>query len=164
MDERRCRYCQKSFQPSKSQPRQKVCGAPDCQRRRRTDYHKAKFATDPVYREVCRDSPRKWRARNPGYWQWHRETHPAAVEHNRQQQRVRDRKRRLRHLANNTSALDLKQSAAQIWLVGRGAAQLANNNSAAAQIWVIEALPPNPLPVVASCQQQRPGSAATPGA
>jgi hypothetical protein len=164
MDKRRCRYCQNSFQPSKFQPRQQVCGAPDCQRRRRTEYHKAKIATDPVYREVCRDSPRKWRARNPGYWKRYREKHPAAVDHNRHQQRVRDRRRRLRHLANNTSALDLKHSAAQIWLVGPGAVQLANNTSAPAQIWVIEALPPNSVPAPAACQQQPSGSPATPAA
>jgi hypothetical protein len=128
MDERRCRYCQRGFQPSKFQPRQQVCGASECQRLRRTEYHREKIATDPVYREVCRDSPRKWRSRNPGYWKQYRQTHPAAVEQNRQQQKVRDDRRRLRRLANNTSALNLKHSAAQIWLVGAGAAQLANNN------------------------------------
>ena len=161
MDERRCRYCRKSFQASKFQPRQEVCGAPDCQRRRRTDYHKTKIAADPVYREVCRDSPRKWRARNPDYWKRYREKHPAATEHNRQRQKVRDGKRRLRHLANNTPALDLKRSAAQIWLVGSGVAHLANNNPAPAQVWVIEALPPSSLSAPVSCQQQPSGSTAT---
>ena len=145
MGERRCRYCQHIFQPSKFQPRQAVCGGVECQRKRRTDYHREKIAADPEYREVCRDSPRKWRARHPGYWKQYREKRPEAAEHNRQQQRLRDRKRRLCNLANNTSALDLKHSAAQVWLVGSGAAHLANNNSAQAQIWVIEALPPRPV-------------------
>jgi hypothetical protein len=40
MGERRCRYCQKSFQPSKFQPRQTVCGQAECQQKRRTDYHR----------------------------------------------------------------------------------------------------------------------------
>jgi hypothetical protein len=164
MDARRCRYWQKGFQPSKFQPHQQVCGAQDCQRRRRTDYHREKIASDPVYREVCRDSSRKWRARNPGYWKGYREKHPAAADHNRQQQKARDRKRRLRYLANNNSALDLKRSAAQIWFIGSGAADLANNNSASAQIWVIETLPSRPLPAPAPCQQQPSGSAATPAA
>jgi hypothetical protein len=146
MDERRCRFCQNSFRPSKFQPGQQVCSPPDCQRKRRSEYHKAKIAADPVYREVCQDSTRKWRAHNPGYWKQYRQQHPAAAEQNRRQQQFRDRKRRLRHLANNTSALDLKHSAAQIWLVGAGATQLANNTSAPAQIWVIEVLPP-PLPL-----------------
>jgi hypothetical protein len=146
MGERRCRYCQQVFQPSKFQPRQAVCSGAECQRRRRTDYHREKIAADPEYGEVCRDSRRKWRASHPGYWKQYRENHPAAVERNRQQQKARDRKRRFRNLANNTSALDLKHSAAQVWLVGPGAAHLANNNSAPAQVWVIEAFgsPPSP--------------------
>jgi hypothetical protein len=164
MDERRCRYCQKSFQPSKFQSRHTVCSEPNCQRRRRTDYHKEKISSDPEYREVCRDSPRKWRARNPDYWKRYRQEHPAAMESNRRQQRGRDRKRRLCHLANNTSALDLKHSAAEVWLVGSGAANLANNNSASAQIWVIEALASGPTPAPPSCKQHPSGSAASPAA
>jgi hypothetical protein len=157
MDERRCRYCQKLFQPSKYQPCQMVCGDPACQRKRRTDYHRQKIATDPEYREVCRDSPRKWRAHHPDYWKRYRSDRPAVVERNRQQQQARDRRRRLRHLANNTSAVDLKHSAAQVWLVGAGAAHLANNNSVPAQVWVIETLAPRPGPVPPSCKQQRSG-------
>lgn len=158
MDDRRCRYCQKLFRPSKYQPRQMVCGDPLCQRRRRADYHREKVATDPEYREVCRDSLRKWRSSNPDYWKSYRRDHPAAAERNRQQQQARDRKRRLRHLADNTSALDLKHSAAQVWLVGSGASRLANNNSAIAQVWVIEALAPRSSPVPPSCKQQPSGS------
>ena len=164
MGQRRCRYCQKLFQPSKFQPRQTVCSEPDCQRRRRTDYHKEKIASDPEYRQDCRDSPRKWRARNPDYWKQYRQKHPAAVDRNRQQQKLRDRKRKLCNLANNTSALDLKHSAAQVWLIGSGAARLANNNSARAQVWVIEALPPHPAPSASSCKQHPSGSAADPAA
>ena len=164
MGERRCRYCQKSFQASKFQPRQTVCSEPGCQQHRRTDYHKAKIASDPEYREVCRDSPRKWRARNPDYWKRYREKHPASREKNCQQQRVRDRKRRLCRLANNTSALDLKHSAAQIWLVGSGAVDLANNNSASAQIWVIETLAPGSAPALSSCKQHLSGFLDTPAA
>jgi hypothetical protein len=144
MGERRCRYCQEIFQPSKFQPRQAVCSGAGCQRKRRTDYHREKIATDPEYREVCRDSPRKWRAANPGYWKRYREKRPEAAEQNRRRQKLRDRKRRLCDLANNTSALDLKHSAAQVWLVGSGAAHLANNNSVPAQVWVIEPLPARP--------------------
>ncbi len=116
MGEQRCRYCQRVFQPSKFQPRQAVCGGDECQRKRRTDYHRNKIASDPEYREVCRDSPRKWRARNPDYWRRYRENHPATSEHNRQRQKLRDRMRKLRILANNTSALDLKHCAAEVWL------------------------------------------------
>ena len=95
MGERRCLYCQQTFQPSKFQRRQAVCSGTECQRRRRADYHRAKLAADPEYREVCRDSPRKWRSRNPDYWKQYRRKKPASADQNRQQQQLRDRKRRL---------------------------------------------------------------------
>ncbi len=164
MGERRCLYCQQVFQPSKFQRRQAVCSGTDCQRRRRADYHRAKLAADPEYREVCRDSPRKWRSRNPDYWKQYRQKNPASADQNRQQQQLRDRKRRLCDLANNTSALDLKRSAAEVWLIGPGADRLANNNSAQAQVWVIEALPSHRLPLPPSCKQQPAGAAAHPAA
>lgn len=164
MGEPRCRYCEKSFRPSKFQPRQAICSEADCQRQRRKDYHKKKVASDPEYRQVCQDSSRKWRAANPGYWKQYREEHPASTQQNRQQQKSRDRKRRLCHLANNTSALDLKHSAAQVWLVGAGAVNLANNNAASAQIWVIETLPPGRAPTPPSCKQHPSGPAAAPAA
>ena len=157
MGERRCLYCQQAFQPSKFRLRQAVCSGADCQRRRRTDYHRTKIAADPEYGEVCQDSPRKWRSRNPDYWKQYRQKNPASAEKNRRQQQVRDRMQRLRNLANNTSALDLRHSAAQVWLVGPGLEHLANNNSARAQIWILEALPPRRSPQMESCQQQRSG-------
>ena len=126
MVERRCHYCQRVFQPSKFQPGQLVCS--ESERRRRSNGHRRKIASDPEYRQVCQDSSRKWRTRNPEYWRRRRESNPAIVEHNRQQQRVRDRKRRLRNLANNNSALDLKHSAAQVWLVGAGLGSGANSS------------------------------------
>jgi hypothetical protein len=157
MVERRCRYCEQVFQPSKFQLGQAVCSGPECQRRRRADTHRQMLATDPEYRQVCQDSCRKWRTRHPGYWRQRRERNPAIVERNRRQQRVRDQKRRLRDLANNNSAFDLKHSAAQVWLMGSGLEHLANNNSARAQIWVLEALPLRRGPQIESCQQQRSG-------
>ena len=157
MVERRCRYCERVFQPSKFQPGQSVCSGPDCQQRRRADSRRRKIASDPEYRQVCQDSSRKWRTRNPEYWRRRRENNPALVERNRRQQRVRDQKRKLRDLANNNSAFDLKHSATQVWLVGAGLEHLANNNPALAQIWVLEVLPPRRGPQTESCQQQRPG-------
>lgn len=157
MVERRCRYCERVFQPSKFQPGQSVCSESDCQRRRRSDSRRLKIVSDPEYRQVCQDSSRKWRTRNPEYWQRRRESNPAIGERNRQLQRVRDQKRKLRDLANNNSAFDLKHSATQIWLVGADVEHLANNNPAAAQVWVLEVLPPRRGPYRESCQQQRSG-------
>jgi len=160
MVQRRCRYCEQSFLPSKYQPGQLVCSQLECQRRRRADYHRQKIASDSEYRQVCLDSPQKWRSRNPDYWRRYRQQHPAAVERNRQQQHVRDQKRHLRDLANNNSAFDLKHSVSGVWLLGAGLQNLANNNSAPAQVWILEALPLRKPPASESCKQQRPGSQA----
>jgi len=131
MAERRCRYCEQVFQPSKYQPGQTVCTGGDCQRRRRADYHRQKITADPEYRQVCLDSPQKWRSGHPDYWRQYREQHPAAVERNRRQQQIRDRARRLH--------------------------KLANNNSVPAQVWILEGLPPRKPPVSESCKQQPSG-------
>jgi len=160
MVERRCRFCEQPFLPSKYQAGQLVCGSPECQRRRRAEYHRQKIAADPEYRQVCRDSPQKWRSRHPDYWRRYREQHPAAAERNRQRQHVRDQKRRLRNLANNNSVFDLKHSAAGVWVLGQSLLDLANNNSAPAQVWVLKALPPRKPSASASCKQQPPGELA----
>jgi hypothetical protein len=157
MSDRRCRFCQKTFRPSPYQQRQAVCSEPSCQRQRRSEYRQRKLAADAEYRQVCRDSSRKWRAAHPDYWKQYREKNPQSVDRNREQQKRRDHKRHLRHLANNTSAWDLKHSAAGVWLLGPGAEDLANNNAASAQVWIIETLGPRKEPEFASCQQQRAG-------
>lgn len=157
MSERRCRYCEKTFQPSKYQPRQSVCSETECQKKRRSESRQQRLAKDEVYRQVCRDSSRKWRAEHPGYWKRYREKNPDSVVHNWEQQQGRDRKQRLLDLANNNSALDLKHSAASIWLLNTGAGDLANNNSVFAQVWVIEPLPSRKRPGRESCKQQRAG-------
>jgi len=159
MGERHCRYCAKSFQPSKYQPQQTVCRELDCQKQRRTEYRQQKLKADPEYRQVCRDSSRKWRSRNPGYWQQYREKHPDSVSKNRENQQARDRRQHLLSLANNTPALDLKHSAAAVWLLNGETANLANNNSASGQVFVIEALPRRKGPGRESCKQQRAGVA-----
>ena len=59
---------------------------------------------NPVYQQVCLESPRKWRRANPDYWKKYRQAHPEQVERNCRKQRCRDQKRRLVNLANNNLA------------------------------------------------------------
>ena len=125
MSDRRCRYCQQFFQPSRYHPQQIVCGHPHCQRQRRRDYHRRKLQTDPEYRQVCRDSQQKWRTHHPDYPQQYRQAHPECTERNRQGQRRRDQQRRLQRLVKNNLALDLKHSAAEVWLLGPDTGHLA---------------------------------------
>jgi len=156
MDQRCCRFCQKQFLPSRFHPEQKACSAPPCQQQRRRQSRKQKLLVDAEYREVCRDSARKWRANHPGCWKHYRASKPESVERNRVQQQRRDLCRRL-HLANNHSALDLKSLVAGVWLLGPLARDLANNNLASAQVFILQrGMRQPPLPET-SCQQHPSG-------
>jgi len=153
MNDRRCRYCQQVFEPVPYHPQQRVCSQPDCQRQRRRDYHRRRIASDPVYRQVCLESPGKWREAHPGYWKQYRRDHPQQMKRNRQLQQLRDQKRRVRNLANNNLAIDLKRSAAEVWLVGPAVDDLANNNLAASQLLILQSVGPSAAARSASCKQ-----------
>ena len=144
MPPRCCRYCQQSFQLSKFRPDQSVCSQQDCQSQRRADYHRRKIETDPEYAQVVRDSRKKWREAHPDYHRSYWHNHTAAVERNRQQQRQRDRKRRLQNLVKNNLALDLKHSAAEVWLLGPAAKDLEKNNLASSQFLIFQPFAPAP--------------------
>jgi hypothetical protein len=150
MSDRPCRYCQQLFQPSRFHPNQTVCGGADCQQHRRRDYHHRKMETDPVYRQVCRDSQQKWRARHPDYPRQYRQTHPDSVDRNRQAQRRRDRRRHLQNLVKNNLALDLKHSAAEVWLLRPDTRHLAKNNLAFSQVLILQTVPSGPAASPAS--------------
>lgn len=163
MQLRRCRFCQGQFEPSRFHPEQIVCSTELCQQRRRAESRKHKLATDPDYRQVCRDSARKWRAAHPEYWRQYRADRPEAVERNRVQQQHRDQRQRLLDLANNNSALDLKSAVAGIWLLGPAGEDLANNNLASAQVFIVPALMRKPPASAPSCKQH-PSGLSTAGA
>jgi len=123
----------------------------------RGDYHCRKIAADPLYRQVCRDSQRKWRDLHPDYPRRYRQTHPDSVQRNREGQRRRDRQRRLQHLVKNNLALDLKHSAAEVWLLGPEVEPLVKNNLAFSQALIYQAVPLSPLPPQPSCKEHPSG-------
>ena len=139
-----------------------MCSDKRCQQQRRNQSRKQQLIRDPEYRAVCRDSARKWRANHPGYWKRYRAAKPESVTRNRTQQRQRDLRRRLAALANNNVALDLKASVAGVWLLGPAGEALANNNLAAAQVFILQdPMRQQPLPE-ASCKQHPSGLPALP--
>ena len=72
----RCPYCQRVFQPSPYRLQQRVCSQPECQRRRRADYHRQKIRTDPLYAQVVRDSRKQWQAEHADYQKAYWQTQP----------------------------------------------------------------------------------------
>jgi hypothetical protein len=143
---RRCPYCHRPFLPSIYRPHQVVCSQAECQRQRRTDYHRQKLRTDSEYRQVAHDSQRKWRQAHPDYLRQYLAQHPEAVERNRQQQQLRDQKHRFRRLEKNNLAFDLKRSALQVWLVDPRVKNLEKNNLASAQVLIFQPVKQKPLP------------------
>ena len=133
---RRCLYCRCSFLPSIYRPQQVICSRPECQHQRRTDYHRKKLATDPVYRQVVRESQKQWWDEHPDYQKQRRQRNPKLVENNRQRQRQRDQRRRMQRLVRNNLALDLKHSASEVWLLGPKLRDLDKNNLASAQVLI----------------------------
>ena len=137
-----CPYCQQAFQPSKHRPDQAVCSRRECQARRHVEYRRRKRLADPEYAQVIRDSRRKWREAHPDYQRKYWQTHPDAADRNRQQQRQRDQKRRVGRLVKNTLVLDLKHSAAEVWLVGPLAGDLVKNTLVSSKLLILQ--PPSP--------------------
>ena len=133
-----CPYCQNAFQPSPRRPGQTVCSRRDCQNRRRNEYHRNKRQSDAEYAQVVRDSRRKWWHAHPDYQKTYRQTHPEAAARNREQQRQRDRKRRIGDLVNNTLVFDLKRSAAEVWVVGPLAQDLDKNTLVASKLLILQ--------------------------
>ena len=137
-----CPYCQRSFHPSPYRLQQRVCSQPECQRHRRTDYHRKKIQTDPVYAQVVQDSRKQWREEHADYQKTYWRTRPEAATRNRERQRQRDRQRRVTSLVKNNLALDLKRSDAEVRLVGPDAANLVKNNVALSEVMVFQGLSP----------------------
>lgn len=135
---RSCRYCQQFFLPSKFRPDQSVCSQPDCQCRRRAEYHRRKLESDPEYAQVARDSRQKWRQAHSDYQKNYWRTHAPQAERNRRQQRQRDRQRHLRNLVKNNVALDLRQTDAEVYLFGPAADDLVKNNLARSKLLIFQ--------------------------
>ena len=137
---RSCRYCGESFQPSIYRPEQRVCSQPECQRQRRTDYHRQRIRNDAAYAEDVRVSQSKWRQANPDYWKQYRQQHPDTVDRNRKLQQQRDRKRRAANLAKMNLALDLKHAVSEVWFIGPVVKDLAKNNLAQSKVFIYQGL------------------------
>jgi hypothetical protein len=133
-----CPYCHKPFKPSPFHPRQSVCLALECQRKRQRDYHRNKITTDSEYGQVCADSRKKWRGNNPGYQQRYRLQHEDYCERNRKKQRERNQKRKLSLIVKNNLAIDVKQLPARVWMTGPGFDEIVKNNLAISHVLILQ--------------------------
>ena len=135
-----CPYCHDSFDPSPFHPKQAVCYSAECQRRRRSDYHRTRIAADSEYRQSCLESQKKWRENHPDYQRSYRSKNDAYVEKNRQKQQQRNQKRRLALIVKNNLAIDLKRLSARVWMTGPGLERIVKNNLAISQVMIFQTL------------------------
>jgi 23S rRNA G2445 N2-methylase RlmL len=119
-------------------PAQLVCSQQECQRKRRSEYHRKRIRNDAAYAEDVRASQSKWRQANPDYWKRYREQNPKSVERNRQKRAQRDQKRRVVNLAKMNLALDLKREASEVWFVGPVVKDLAKNNLGQSKVFIYQ--------------------------
>ena len=101
MKRKTCPYCREEFVPSRYHPEQTICSAPECQRRRRTEYHRKRIAEDPSYRDLCAESQTYWREKNPDYSKRRRARSNAAAD---APEGTLDRVLRILRQAKNNSA------------------------------------------------------------
>lgn len=106
MAEKVCPYCKERFWPSRYHAGQRVCSSPGCQRRRRTEYHRNKLVTDPLYREQCRHSRKKWREKNPNYLRRYRAERRSQPSRRAERLQLARELRRLADLIETSAALD----------------------------------------------------------
>ncbi len=135
----RCPYCREVFTPSRYRPDQVVCSDSDCQRRRRTAYHRQKLKDDPTYREQCLDSRQQWREEHPEYMRNYRRangrskakfisvTAEALVQ--------------LLERVKNNVAFDLTSCPARVWLISSN--EQVKNILATAELIVVQGLSAN---------------------
>ena len=91
---RRCGNCKRRFKVRPQSPNQRYCSSHECQLTRRRLWQKERMQSDGDYRENQLRASADWRARNPDYWKFYRETHPIYVARNREQQKKRTSDRR----------------------------------------------------------------------
>ena len=93
MVKRRCAACGCLFVPRSNVPHQRYCSKRACQCTRRRRWQRDKLKNDADYRANQAAARLRWRERHPDYWRGYRQRHPDATERNREQQRVRNRRR-----------------------------------------------------------------------
>lgn len=86
--------CGLLFVPCPQVPKQEFCSRKECQQARKREWNRKKLASDPEYQEARKDAQQRWKDKNPKYWKDYRARHSEYTRKNREQQNIRNRKRR----------------------------------------------------------------------
>jgi len=94
----KCLYCGEIVPANpRLKGNQNYCNKKACQNARKLAWYRARIASDSGYAQRQANCKQQWRKNKPAnkYQNQYRHTHPAYVERNREQQKERNRKRRL---------------------------------------------------------------------
>ena len=92
-----CPYCKTRFTPHpKVGDRQKICGKLACKKALKSDNNRKWRQRNPDYYSKGYSRLKDWLEENQGYLKRYRGSHPEYVKKNREAQRVRDRRKKLR--------------------------------------------------------------------
>lgn len=105
---KRCRNkdCRKLFSPCPQVPAQEYCSEEKCQTARKREWNRKKLLTDPDYRDARKEAQNRWQEKNPDYWKQYRARRSDYVQANQEQQRARNRKRKLVDLCGRIAKTD----------------------------------------------------------
>ena len=96
LERKRCQNkdCGRLFVPCPQVPKQKFCSRKECQQARKREWNRKKLASDSEYQEARKDAQKRWKDKNPDYWKDYRSRHSSYTRKNREEQRIRNQKRR----------------------------------------------------------------------
>jgi len=117
---KRCKNkdCGCLFAPCPQVPQQEYCSKDECQLTRKREWNRQKLLADADYRKNCRDAQKRWRDKNPGYSREYRDRRKEYAQRNQEQQRARNRKRKLVKICSRIAKTD-ESSARNVVLTGR---------------------------------------------
>jgi hypothetical protein len=94
---KKCPYCKIQFtRHVKVGERQKTCGKPACKKALKSENNRRWRQRNPDHYRNDYPRLREWLDQNPEYLKHYRGNHPEYVKKNREAQRVRDRRKKLR--------------------------------------------------------------------
>lgn len=93
---RRCQNkdCGVLFTPCPQVPGQRYCSQKACQQVRRNEWNQKELVANTAYRKERQADNECWMKSTPNYWKEYRARHPNYAQKNREQQKLRDQKRR----------------------------------------------------------------------
>jgi len=115
-----------------------VCSRPECQRRRRADYHRRKLEADPEYVRSP-TTARRSGASSSDYLPHYPRATSGSSRTKPRTSATAGQSVASSGLKKNNLALDLKRSAAEVWMVGPRVAHLDKNNLASTQVFIFGA-------------------------